>query len=140
MIMSRVVAFSAGLLVSAIGLVPFLPVWETRPYSNVDLLELRKDNGTVLIDTQFVKTDCQFSRLVVVGYSLDIPKSYPWVNIDGNSGNRIEGTQRLTLLVEVGEDRPETLEVRTRHLCETEIVDKVFIVVEVPYGKEDLEP
>lgn len=136
---ARISSFIAGAILSAGFLIALSPPWEPKPYTDVELVSVEKDNGYVVIDTTFYKTSCKFERLIVVGYSLGVPKSYSWKNVDGVSGNRIEGQQRLTVKVNLGLDRPETLEIRTRHICgDEEVVDKVFIELEVPYGEEDL--
>jgi hypothetical protein len=79
----------------------------------------------------FEKTDCEFVRLEVVGITLGVPEIIKWDPIDNGPRDydRNVGQQVLEIFVKPYDGAYDKLEIRTRHRCEGEIVDKVFATI-----------
>lgn len=102
------------------------------PYENVLLLEEELINNTLLIRVQFDKLDCEFVYLQTVGFTLGIPERLPWVDINGDAGNREPGTHVIELQIALTNDVVyDYVEIRTRHTCDGETVDRTLLTVDL---------
>lgn len=123
-----------------VGIAVFALIWwmtsPPLPYTMVTVQDVRRnDAGTVFLDVEFNKgVGCEFVKLEAHGH-LDAGgvQSLRWWDAttpDGH-GDRLAGLQLLQIGVRVpiGIDQ---IEVRTRHDCEGEAVDRVMVVVDVP--------
>jgi hypothetical protein len=106
-----------------------------NPYSNVEVKETRETiiNGEAgwYISADFKKTSCEFVRLEVVGMTLGVPEIVKWDPIDNGSRDydRNVGTQVLKIFVKPYDGAYDALEIRTRHNCDGDTVDKVFATI-----------
>jgi hypothetical protein len=84
-----------------------------------------------IVKANFKKTACEFVRLEVIGITLGVPTIIKWDPIDGDSRNydRNVGQQVLEIFVRPYKGAYDTLEIRTRHNCAGESVDKVFATI-----------
>lgn len=124
-----VVAFLFGALL----MVPVLEsygAFEPTPYRVTDV-DYRTEGDKLRVKVAFIKDDCEYVRGVVWGtYFGEVdPRPIPWRNIPGNIGDRTKGEHSAD--IEIGPLRQpyEKVEMRTRHDCDGDIVDRVFFSV-----------
>jgi hypothetical protein len=129
----KLLRLTAALVVAnaALLVVQYWPHEEPEPYRDVALTSavLTADNKNLLLHAVFVKTDCVFVRLSVVGVGLNGAHLLEWESIDGlgQDYDRIAGLHSLRLKIALGEFEHDRLEIRTRHDCDGEMVDKLFL-------------
>lgn len=100
------------------------------PYRDVELREaLLVDDEYLRVQADFVKIDCTFERLSVVGVGLTGAHLLEWESEDGLGQNydRMAGAHSLRLKIALGKFEHDRIEIRTRHDCDGEIVDKLFL-------------
>jgi hypothetical protein len=104
------------------------------PYAYVELLEHSiAPDGDYLTTFNFEKNGCVFQEIQGFGEYLDrwvpVPitfhtdESFSTVE---NQGDRLKGSQTIHIRFETNDGLYTTLELRTRHLCDGEPVDRVF--------------
>jgi hypothetical protein len=89
--------------------------------------------GTIELRASFIKKDCEFLKLAVFGEYLGEWFIIPWKDIDhiGENTDRLVGGQTLRISIGPLDYTFSSIEVRTRHDCNGEKVDKVFTRLEL---------
>lgn len=118
------VAFG-GLMWSAVGEYLTTPT----PYRGVDILDAHIENGQFFLTANFTKTDCTFVRLSVVADGLSGNEVLEWSDVDEleEYHDRSVGQQTLRIVADLNGQRFTGIEVRTRHDCDGQLVDRVFM-------------
>jgi hypothetical protein len=104
-----------------------------QPYKDVVVTELERTDEGYVVHANFIKTACTFKRLEVFGINTGIPVYLEWKAQDGSPAtdyDRSIGKQHLIILVITTESDYDTLEIRTRHDCNGQLVDKVFATIQ----------
>lgn len=113
------------------------PVLSPSPYYGVEVLRAERTAGSIALVANFEKTDCTFDRLTVIASEAGETFILLWSDLDGfpEDHDRDAGEQTLRISIAMGERNPDWVEVRTRHDCDGELVDRVFAHIDIP---EDL--
>lgn len=95
------------------------------PYRDVFIVEQYRDGEWLNITATFIKTECVFVKLSAIGHEFGETFPLPWSDREAEEGDRLRGWQ--TLRVKIGL-RPmlDVAELRTRHNCDGEAVDRTF--------------
>lgn len=123
-LLNNIWSFFLGLVTTLFLIIPILgyfDLYEPRPYSRVDRLQLYfeggKVDGDIRYEANFYKnSDCEFIRYKVAGYDL-----FRWIEVQsedpgGEKGDRLSGWQTLNLRIK-GEPRYTKYEIRLEHDC-----------------------
>jgi hypothetical protein len=105
------------------------PLLEPKPFTDVKVRAVDVTDGIFNFVATFYKTEgCDFKRLTVVGYSLGENKILRWWDNDSLPERypRSIGFHTLRISADVEGVWTDRIEIRTRHDCGGEIVDKVF--------------
>ena len=107
----------------------YIQLSDPVPYKDVELLSYEYTGEEIRIVATFEKTDCIFNSMQVVGGASGQTEFLDWRDLDGMNGteDRSEGIQTMRIAFELRRDGYDWVEVRTRHNCDGEKVDKVFI-------------
>lgn len=99
------------------------------PYRDVEIVQYDVIDGEITLTANFTKTECVFNRLRVVAGVAGETEFLKWRDIDGLPENhdRNAGQQTLRIGIALQRDGYDWIEIRTRHDCDGEIVDKVFL-------------
>ena len=135
---SNVRASIIGVLAFIFGAVLMVPVlhqygaFEPTPYRVTDVTHWRED-GLVRVRVRFIKDDCEYERGVIWGtYFGEVdPRPLTWRNIPGNIGDRTKGEHTADLVIGPLRQPYERIEMRTRHDCDGEKVDRVFFRIDL---------
>lgn len=104
---------------------------EPAPYRNVDVRSLERVGGEIHLTANFEKTGCKFQRLRIVGSVAGLRRFLAWRDLDGLPDNEDRGKGRQTLRIAINALQGfDWIEVRTRHDCDGEKVDRVFYRIE----------
>lgn len=118
-------------LAVVVPLVLYTDILEPQPYEKVTLDRIRTTETHVDITASFVKNDnCRFITMGAFAHSFYGWSSLRWEDIDAPEGlgDRLEGHHTFTLRIFFDDaQEPDLVEIRTRHLCGDEEVDKVFL-------------
>lgn len=127
-----------GVFASFIIQAAYWAVEDPVPYKDVIIQEVSESEKGYLIEAHFTKVECTFKRLEVFGDNTGRLTLLNWFPRDGQTSSeydRSEGEQHLIIEVETKIGEYDNFEIRTRHDCDGEKVDKVF--AKVPLRKED---
>ena len=129
-IKTAVVGMALGMMLSLPPAIYFLTL-PTEPYTNVEKISIRKYGDEVRIIASFHKNDdCVFVDIGVFGGILGQWDKVEWRDMDEPQGDRIAGRHTIRMIVSL--DKPyQTIEVRTRHDCNGEKVDKIFLKIPI---------
>lgn len=103
-----------------------------QPYKDVVVTEVERTDEGYVVHANFIKTECTFKRLEVFGINTGVPIYLKWKSLDGSPAtdyDRSIGNQHLIILVITADADYDTLEIRTRHDCDGELVDKIFATI-----------
>ncbi len=127
-----------GAILSTAFFLPWAKLLAAKPYTNVEVVSVVTDSDSITVTANFRKNECTFQRLEVFGTDLGLTYNLPWANVPvseeedrGTRYDRAAGDHTLRLDVETGGKVYDRIEIRTRHLCGDEVVDKVFATIEV---------
>lgn len=111
-------------------------LFEPSPYQNVEVVRVERDESTLRVVANFEKTACTFRRLTVVGYLADATDILSWRDGFGlpPDHDREPGTQTLNIEIDAGAVAYDWIEIRTRHDCDGQTVDRVFAHIDLPEG------
>ena len=115
------------------------PAWIYKPYENVEVVYVeRLPDGYVRVAANFTKLDCEFLRLEVVKGSLGTTELARWrpVDTDTKDYDRSIGEHTLVIDIDLGGIEPTFIEIRTRHACDGQLVDRVFAKFVLPDAPE----
>jgi hypothetical protein len=109
---------------------------EPDPYSNVEVQSVERVDEGYLVTATFTKNACEFKRLEVFGVTTLTLELLDWHNaendpVESETYDRSAGFQVLVLIAEAEHDRYTGLEIRTRHDCGGETVDKLFAAIDL---------
>ncbi len=126
-----------------VGLLSVALFWATMdpvPYRDVEILRAEARFHRLEVVANFEKTNCEFQRLVAVGGLAGQTSFLRWTDMDGIEPNhdRDNGAQTLRIAIDPQGVSYDWIEIRTRHDCDGEKVDKVFARFE-PVPKEVTE-
>ena len=110
---------------------------EPNPYKDVVVENVEKTDSGYIVTASFIKTECTFKRLEVFGVNTGIPIYLEWEALDGSPStdyDRSIGKQHLVILAITADAAYDTLEIRTRHDCGGQLVDKVFAKIQTQGG------
>lgn len=130
-------AFVGALIALAIvtPIVLYSGLLDTKPYTDVELIEFRVFDEHVDLIASFEKNDdCEYVRLSVFGNTFNQGwVLLPWRDLDTPQGDRLAGLHTLRLRVDTSglKDKIDVIEVRTRHLCGGAKVDRIFITIPI---------
>lgn len=120
------------LVTAAFILAPYITT--PRPYWRVQLVGTYQDGPWRYITANFVKGDCARRDVVFSGHRLGIVDNLTsgWEGMDGadDGHDRLAGTQTLHGRLYTGDVQYEAFEIRTRHDCTGQRVDKLFLRIE----------
>lgn len=111
----------------------FWAISAPNPYKDVVVTQVKRTEDGYIVHANFIKTECTFKRLEVFGSNTGVPVYLKWSAMDGSPSteyDRSVGKQHLIILVITSEADYDTLEIRTRHDCDGELVDKVFAKIQ----------
>ena len=103
------------------------------PYKGVVVTEVERTDDGYVVHASFIKTECTFKRLEVFGSNTGVPVYLRWSSLDGSPTtvyDRSIGKQHLIVLVITSGADYDTLEIRTRHDCDGQLVDKIFATIQ----------
>ena len=103
------------------------------PYKDVVVTEVERTDLGYVVHANFIKTECTFKRLEVFGSNTGVPVYLRWSSLDGSPTtvyDRSIGKQHMIILVITAGVDYDTLEIRTRHDCNGQLVDKVFATIQ----------
>lgn len=103
-----------------------------QPYKNVNLLGHWQDGSDYYVHVEFEKLACEFLWLEVYGLSEGGPSSLSWNDIDGEKGDREPGLHGFTLQIDLEGKQFSSLEIVTRHLCDSGFSDNIFLQIPLP--------
>tara|TARA_R100001086_G_scaffold134472_1_gene69949 strand:- start:1692 stop:2093 length:402 start_codon:yes stop_codon:yes gene_type:complete len=105
---------------------------EPSPYRDVDVLRIEREGPKVHLIANFLKTDCEFIRLNVVGIANGVATDLPWKPSDGGSKevDRTDGLQTLNISFLAPKKDYDRFEVRTTHKCDGTRVSRTFLAVD----------
>jgi len=110
-------------------------VFDPVPYQDVRVTSVKRANYDLKFTANFVKRGCEFQKLGVsgVGFEEDATPLKWWDTVDqgDREANRMAGRQTMGLTVRLIEGLDE-IEVKTRHDCNGQTIDRVFAVIPVP--------
>lgn len=120
--------FAVGMTVAGVMMACFalFKAWAYPiPYRDVRVVEQWVSDGWLHITATFIKSDCTFVSLVPVGHGLGVTQVLNWRDRDVPQGDRLHGltTLRIDMTPLDGLDH---IDVRTRHDCAGQQVDRVF--------------
>ena len=104
-----------------------------QPYKDVVVTEVERTDDGYIVHANFIKTECTFRRIEVFGINTGVPIYLKWSALDGSPAtdyDRSIGKQHLIILVITTDADYDTLEIRTRHDCDGQLVDKVFATIQ----------
>lgn len=122
-----------GLFFTVVTQVAFWTFSEPHPYKDVTVTGAKRTEEGYVIHANFIKTECKFKRLEVFGVNTGVPVYLKWSALDGSPStdyDRSIGKQQLIILVVTADTDYDTLEIRTRHDCAGQLVDKVFAIIQ----------
>lgn len=98
------------------------------PYRNVDIIDAHMEGDQFVLTANFTKTDCAFARLSVVGIGFEQTHQLEWRDQDdlGQNHDRELGSHTLRIVADTEGLELDFIEVRTRHICDGETVDRTF--------------
>lgn len=113
----------------------FLPI----PYSYVELVEEKRLENELLLSFNFEKNACVFEDVRVFGQYLGrwTLLDHRWFEEEDGTyrffaegqGDRLKGSQTVNLAVLVKKTSYTKIEIRTRHICDGKVVDRVFATI-----------
>lgn len=112
--------------------VAFWVLSSPSPYKDVVVDSVERTDDGYIVSANFIKTECEFKRLEVFGVNTGVPIYLKWRALDGSPAtdyDRSIGKQYLVILAITADEDYDTLEIRTRHNCNGELVDKVFATI-----------
>jgi len=123
-----------------IGILPKLAdrlgLFEPVPYRDVQIQSVEAEGDTLHIKGTFVKTraNCVFEKAVVMGLGLGGVTPLVWTEFRGPnmSAQRTPGLQPLDWTINLDGQLFDNIEIRTRHDCAGNRVDRTLAIVEVP--------
>lgn len=101
-----------------------------RPFADVELISAHPiGEHQVEVIATYEKLGCTIQKMVVYGYAFGNYTALDYRPRRGpNEGfERIEGRQTMDIIVDVNGVKYEAIEIRTRHDCDGERVDSVFL-------------
>lgn len=141
---TKVKDFLIGFVLSSLVLSPFVyssDLLEPKPYYSVTPVEIRETvDGDILVNANFIKNGaCDFVKMEVIGYSLGLWMRVEWDTPLGPNQNRLAGHQSLSLILITGTEYHNEYQIKTRHNCQGDIIDRTFLEFKSeeikPYGK-----
>jgi hypothetical protein len=104
-----------------------------RPFADVQLVSAHPVGESTEIIATYEKLGCTIQRMVVYGLAFG---NYTALDYRPRRGpnedfERIEGRQTMDIIVETRGVRYEAIEIRTRHDCDGERVDSIFLRAEL---------
>lgn len=118
--------FALALLVILLGWDDFEEhILTPKPYKNVNVVLAEVVDGKFNLVADFTTTDCLFRVLEVVSLGLGGPKIMTWQDNDGlgQHHERLKGDHTLRITSHITDPAFDKIEVRTRHLCDFELVN-----------------
>ncbi len=111
-------------------------VLQPVPYRNVEIVGKTRAGDWLNVIATFTKTACQIERLEVVGSAVGVPEFLIWRHLGQltpEEHDRTVGRHAFRVAIYVDARAYDWIELRTRHDCAGERVDRVFArIVEVP--------
>ena len=113
-----------------------ISMWLTSdpsPYKDVVVHSVERTEDGYIVSASFTKLQCEFKRLEVFGSNTGRPVYLQWKPLDGSPDtdyDRSAGSQQLIILALSAGRSFDTIEIRTRHDCDGEMVDKVFATID----------
>lgn len=110
-------------------------VLKTRPYHNVELIDTHRNGAFRYFMVDFTKGECELISVVFLGAQLGVQTNLTekWEALDGYPDgdepvwSRTAGRQQMRGRLEVGNEFYNIYEIRTRHVCDGDTVDRVFL-------------
>lgn len=131
--------FLGGLVLGVFPLVGWM-LWVAAstpvPYRDVHIIEQWRDGEWLHVTATFIKTECEFRKLVVLGHELGESRVLPWEDREEPAGDRLRGLQTLRINIGDAFDM-DRVEIRTRHDCGGSAVDKTFAWLD---PREEIRP
>tara|TARA_R110000796_G_scaffold9443_8_gene32132 strand:+ start:469 stop:915 length:447 start_codon:yes stop_codon:yes gene_type:complete len=129
----------AGLILGAAVFFDWRIVLGPQPYHSVQVVSLERQDHWVHFHVTFQKTDCVFKKLVVIGTGFEATENLTSLKYDVDQtgkgtyarGDRIKGQSVWRFKVYAPMGKFENIEIRTRHDCDGETVDKVFLTTSI---------
>lgn len=121
-----------GTFFTIVTQVAFWALSAPSPYKNVVVESVERTDDGYIVSASFIKTQCEFKRLEVFGLNTGVPIYLKWKALDGSPAtdyDRSIGKQHMVILAITADGDYDTLEIRTRHNCNGELVDKVFATI-----------
>ena len=105
---------------------------DPSPYKDVVVESVERTEDGYIVSANFIKAQCEFKRLEVFGLNTGVPIYLKWKALDGSPAtdyDRSIGKQHMVILAITADRDYDTIEIRTRHDCNGELVDKVFATI-----------
>lgn len=138
-VIHRALPFFVGAIFCIIGILYpayLFGVFDPIPYQDVKVRSVERVGGVVHFEADFVKRGCTFQAIAFVGVGFSgVSPPLPWSDSPGaerEEANRLAGRQTMSVDVDIGGAAFDELEVKTRHDCDGQIIDKVFAAVKIP--------
>lgn len=107
--------------------------FDPKPYWGVQLRHVAmRESGDVEVIADFTKGPCDLVKFAVVGVGANgvDPLDYSDLDERPEDDNRIVGDQTLRIVAHTSGETFRFIELRTRHTCDDETVDKTFARVD----------
>lgn len=110
-------------------------LFEPRPYSDVTLISAERDGPTLHVVAGYTREDddCEYVNAVAIGIAFGEATALEWTPYRGPNITEVRepGRQRLDWDIHVNGWVFDTVEIRTRHLCGGERVDRTMLVIDM---------
>lgn len=109
--------------------------FEPQPYSDVTLLRAEQDGGILHVVAGYTRSDddCEYVNAVAVGISFGEATALVWEPYRGPNVTEVRepGRQLLDWDIQVNDGVFDTVEIRTRHYCGGDRVDRTMLVIDM---------
>lgn len=131
------IAYVLLIIIAVNTAIPLLSgYFKTGPYNQVEEIVVDWEEEVLIRYSFFKNGACHLKTFAVVGYSDGVPRYLEYKDLDAlpDHFDREEGEHSLNILVDTKGVYYDKIELRTRHICGKEIVNKVFATIKNPRG------
>jgi hypothetical protein len=110
-------------------------LFEPQPYTDVTLLRADHEGDTLHVVAGYTRADdsCEYVNAVAIGIAFGEATALEWTPYRGPNVTEVRepGRQKLDWDIRVNGGVFDTVEIRTRHFCDGERVDRTMLVIDM---------